>query len=273
MKHFFSLILALLFANITLAQDTISASATSFCIGSEITFNTSLGKQYDTFAWDLGDGNTTSQREVKHIYETAGTYNVKLTASIAGTSELTSLYSVTIYDLPKVGFKVDSTTQISVKEFTDTITPLFPPLNYEWDFGDGSTSNAKTPDVSVTHAYSAPGNYNVALTITDNNGCIDTATTNVTIGASTIVPNVFTPNGDGQNDYFMISANGAKLTLEIFNRWGYKMFSCTGTENIVWDGYNPQGTLVSPGTYFYTITVVEGTTNYNPLNGYITVFY
>ena len=107
----------------------------------------------------------------------------------------------------------------------------------------------------------------------DDNGCADTTIHSIKVNSSSKLPNVFTPNGDGQNDYFMISANGARLKLEIFNRWCYKMFSRTGTENIVWDGYNPQGTLVAPGSYFYVITVEEGSTDYNPLNGYITVYY
>ncbi|MBP5666822.1 MAG: gliding motility-associated C-terminal domain-containing protein, partial [Salinivirgaceae bacterium] len=120
----------------------------------------------------------------------------------------------------------------------------------------------------------APGVYSPSLQTTDKQGCGLSVIRTLKIEAPSKVPNVFTPNGDGQNDYFMISCNeGSRLKLEIFNRWGYKMFSRSGTENIVWDGYNPQGTLVSPGTYFYVITVEEGTTNYDPLNGYITVYY
>jgi gliding motility-associated-like protein len=70
------------------------------------------------------------------------------------------------------------------------------------------------------------------------------------------VPNVFTPNGDGSNDIFFLSAaNLTEITALIFDRWGNKVYELTSnTGNIAWDGKNQTGKDVAEGTYFYVIT-------------------
>ena len=240
----------------------------NLCIDGNLKFKyTNLPARYDSFAWDFGDGSTSTEREPEHTFTAAGSYTVKFSSKSNGADEISGSKSITINKLPKTDFSIDTTSLRNKKVFTAKSNST--DLTFTWAFGDGSTKTGN----EVEHPYSAPGTYTVTLTTTDNQNCSDTVSRSVVIEASNKVPNVFTPNGDGTNDFFMISANGARLKLEIFNRWGYKMFSRTGTENIVWDGYNPQGTLVAPGTYFYVITVEEGSTNYDPLNGYITVYY
>lgn len=262
----FSVLLSIVAASLAVSAQDIEIEGNQ-CIGENLKFKFNLANRYDSFSWNFGDQSTSDDKEPQHSYSAAGTYTIKFSANSNGKDEVTGSKTITINTLPKIGFDIDTTAQRNVKTFVANSNSN----NYVfgWDFGDGSTADG----VSTEHMYSAPGTYTVTLTTTDNQNCSDTTVQSVYIEASSKVPNVFTPNGDGQNDFFMISANGARLKLEIFNRWGYKMFSRTGTENIVWDGYNPQGTLVSPGTYFYVITVEEGSTDYNPLNGYITVYY
>jgi gliding motility-associated-like protein len=80
-------------------------------------------------------------------------------------------------------------------------------------------------------------------------------------GFSIEIPNVFTPNDDGTNDVFTIKATGVKdITLEIYNRWGQKMYEFTGAK-AAWDGMTANGNEASAGTYFYFIkaTGVDGT--------------
>lgn len=265
MKRFFVLLSIITVSLSVSAQIEIEGSQ---CIGLDLKFKYSnLPARYDSFVWDFGDGSTSTEKEPEHTFTAEGTYTVKFSSKSNGADEITGSKSITINSLPKTDFSIDTTALRSTRVFT--VKTNSSNCTYAWKFGDGSTTTESNP----SHQYSAPGTYTVTLTTTDNQNCSDTTSHSVVIEASNKVPNVFTPNGDGTNDYFMISANGARLKLEIFNRWGYKMFSRTGTENIVWDGYNPQGTLVAPGTYFYVITVEEGSTNYDPLNGYITVYY
>jgi gliding motility-associated-like protein len=66
------------------------------------------------------------------------------------------------------------------------------------------------------------------------------------------IPNVFTPNGDGFNDYFMIrNPNQVSYTLDVFNRWGNLVFQ--GNQNYFWNGtFN--GESAPAGVYFYVLT-------------------
>lgn len=71
------------------------------------------------------------------------------------------------------------------------------------------------------------------------------------------LPNVFSPNGDGQNDFFIPFPYRfvQKIDLKIYNRWGTVVFETTDP-NINWDGRNmANGELLSDGVYYYTCTV------------------
>ena len=77
------------------------------------------------------------------------------------------------------------------------------------------------------------------------------------------IPNVFSPNGDGQNDRFEIEGiQSRQNTVRIFNRWGQVVFEANNYRN-TWDGRN-----VPDGTYFYEV-VVEG--GEGPFTGHLTI--
>jgi hypothetical protein len=87
-----------------------------------------------------------------------------------------------------------------------------------------------TPDTSTTFV----------LIVTDANGCRDSATYRVFVcnEQEVIVPNAFTPNGDGANDVFRIVPHeGAEvvLSLRIYDRWGQKLYAGAGS-SAQWDG-------------------------------------
>ena len=70
------------------------------------------------------------------------------------------------------------------------------------------------------------------------------------------IPNIFTPNGDGDNDIFIIRGTDAfdELTCTIFNRHGepvYRFYGINGS----WDGYTHAGVKVSAGVYFVYLEV------------------
>ena len=86
-------------------------------------------------------------------------------------------------------------------------------------------------------------------------GCYDTLT--MTIHVQGIdVPNVFTPNGDGVNDFFVVDNHGmATLNMLIFNRWGAKVYEWN-TSQTAWDGTGLNGEDVADGVYYYILTAV-----------------
>ncbi len=73
------------------------------------------------------------------------------------------------------------------------------------------------------------------------------------------LPNVFTPNGDNQNDLYTPFPNWRfieKVDFKVFNRWGNLVFSATDPQ-LNWTGKDSAGNDLSEGTYFYTCRVFE----------------
>ena len=125
--------------------------------------------------------------------------------------------------------------------------------SWAWDFGNGNSGS----DSITSNIYNLTGSYIIELIVSDG-VCFDTATVAIdAFGESSIViPNVFTPNGDGENDVFTVKGtNLASIQGEIFNRWGQKMFSWTNLKGF-WDGRTLAGEEAPDGTYFYIITAV-----------------
>ncbi len=128
-----------------------------------------------------------------------------------------------------------------------------------WSFGDMDTSGMTNP----SHTYPKPGQYMVRLVVENTMGCTDTSFyrfINVDYKSNLLIPNVFSPNGDGVNDQFYISGNNiSELDGEIFNQWGELMFKMDN-QDMPWDGRTRTGLEAPAGTYFYVInaTGVDG---------------
>jgi gliding motility-associated-like protein len=106
------------------------------------------------------------------------------------------------------------------------------------------------------------------LTATGASGCIGSGQVQVNVLKPIIVPNTFTPNGDGINDVWVIKelANYPGNEVIIFNRYGTKLYSSRGYA-VPWDG-TYGGKSVPFGTYYYIINMgIYGV----PVAGYVTV--
>ena len=118
-----------------------------------------------TYAWEFGDGGTSDLQNPSHAYSTPGSYsaNLTLTDAVGESASWTviitvnSLLSVTGAATPSV---IDSGQNVS---FTCTPSGGTMPYTYAWDFGDGSTSTAQSPD----HVFTRGGTYTVTVTVTD----------------------------------------------------------------------------------------------------------
>ena len=68
-----------------------------------------------------------------------------------------------------------------------------------------------------------------------------------------VIPNVFSPNGDGRNDVFLIEGStGLALSMRVFNRWGSEVWNGSG-ESIRWNGRNAASETLSDGVYYYEL--------------------
>lgn len=129
----------------------------------------------------------------------------------------------------------------------------------EWHFGDGTKET--NCDELVTHVYTEPGCFEPYLVVMNKNlqECRDTAYLDECIKVDKEsfldVPNIFSPNGDGINDYFQVKAETLKeFHGIILNRWGRKVFEWTDwqEETSGWDGMIGSS-KAAPGVYFAII--------------------
>ncbi len=149
---------------------SFTVSDTAGCVPFIVHFtNTSTGAT--SYAWNLGNGTTSSLTNVSGSYLSAGTYTVTLTA-YNGPSSQTYTMVIRAYSPPTVNF-FGSTTAIcpgTPITFTSaTVANSWGPLSYIWNFGDGFTSTATSP----VYSYAFPGAYNVTLFATNGAGCIN----------------------------------------------------------------------------------------------------
>jgi len=101
--------------------------------------------------------------------------------------------------------------------------------------------------------------YSTDYTLTVNylQNCTVSETVNIFVadGEDFFVPNAFTPNGDGNNDVFVVYGTGLSMAkLQVFNRWGEKVYD-SGNQWAGWDG-NYKGQPAVPGVYTYYVEVV-----------------
>jgi hypothetical protein len=172
-----------------------------------------------------------------------------------------------VNDYADVNLVTDPDPAVGVKPFEVVFKNLSGTnvTDFDINFGNGtSDSDSAWTDTAVT--YTKKGKYTVTLTGVDSiTGCSGSAQVVVDVvdEAQAQLPNVFTPNGDGNNDLFRPNLgipcpdeeksgktcwNGiAEFQGTIFNRWGNKVYQWDNW-NDAWDGKN-----ASEGTYYYVI--------------------
>jgi gliding motility-associated-like protein len=143
------------------------------------------------------------------------------------------------------------------------------PYTYKWSESEERSTIvcADCPEASITPFYDT--RYRVA--VTDAAGCIETDYINVLVDRSVYIwiPNAFSPNGDGVNDYFYVVGKYSYdiESFEIFNRWGQRIFQNNNIlVNSEFDGWagNAFGKMMTPDVYVYraVLKFIDGSTQY-----------
>ncbi|RYM34244.1 T9SS type B sorting domain-containing protein [Brumimicrobium glaciale] len=206
----------------------------------------------------------------KYKWKGPGTTQDSITASV-WANKPTGWYYFTIKDnvcIVKDSIFLEQNPP-PVADFTATpnqgASPLYvtfvnnsdPGTTYDWDFGNG-TGNTVNDLSDQNSTYVDEGVYTATLEITEG-ACTDETTREIKVFLPMTFdePNVFTPNGDGENDLFTINAEYAlSVEIVIVNRWGNVVFESTDI-NFAWNGkVNNSGADCSDGTYFYQFKVV-----------------
>jgi len=123
-------------------------------------------------------------------------------------------------------------------------------LTYHWDFGDGQESFEENPK----HTYTSEDTYEIVLTVTDVFGCEVAVKKEIEVlDYYLVMPNVFTPNGDGINDYIFPRFVGIEdIEFWVLNKWGETIFYTNELNSQGWNGkLNTEA--ATPGNYVYRL--------------------
>ncbi|MBK8846914.1 MAG: gliding motility-associated C-terminal domain-containing protein [Bacteroidetes bacterium] len=213
-----------------------------------------------TYLWKFGDGNTSTLVNPVHVYKNYGIYDVSLTVTTPQGCETSLLKPqiIEVYERPVALFEwspKDPSLFYPMVYFYDQSSGN--PTQWTWTFGDSSLFSFEQ---NPNHQYEDTGKYVVTLLVSNQYGCTDSIEFIIEVkdNFTFYIPNTFTPNGDGKNDYFaVLGINYERFTTRILNRWGQPVFE-TNAPNF-WDGNDFNGKESPQGTYVYVIEVFEKT--------------
>ena len=230
------------------------------CEGGCVTFSdsSSTGELGGIISWEWsftgGDPSSFSgQTPPRVCYNDAGAFSVQLIVSDSSSSDTLAVSSMVMVNAP-VTLAVTNDTSITIGANV-ILAAAGGFTGYFWSPDDSLScvacqSTLASPIMTTTYTVVAA----------DTNGCISSSTVTVTVDAigfadTLFIPNVFSPNGDGANDLFLITT-GSEYSLNIFNRWGEVVY--TSDYRQFWDGRTDAGELSPEGTYYYLLVLENG---------------
>ena len=221
------------------------------CSASTIALNSSSSTAGVSYNW-AGTGIISGSTTPVPVINAAGTYVLTITEPVAGCKSTDSV-TVIKFDSPHADYSSlpgETSNALIPVSFTDQSTiPSGIITSWYWNFGDASRDDTSVLQNPI-HTFTADGIYHVLLAVESNNGCRDTIRYDYTVGSDIELPNVFTPNNDGKND--LLAFKNLEFfpgtSIEIYNRWGEKIYSNPDYHN----DWNGEG--FSDGIYYFTLT-------------------
>lgn len=243
----------------------------SGCVPLEVHF-TNLSQYALSSYWQFGDGGTANATNPVYTYWQPGTYTVTLVIEGPGGTSDQMIQEFIIEVFPKAHAMFTVTpTEVNVPgEPVFCINMSVNANTYQWNFGDGSTSNVKNP----TYNYQEEGLYTVELIANNQFNCPDTMqlvdVVRATASGMIDFPNAFSPTSSSNpmgyfdprsfdNDvFFPIHKGVSEYQLLIFNKWGELLFESNDV-NRGWNGFY-RGQLAKQDVYVWKVkaTFVNG---------------
>lgn len=212
------------------------------------------------FLWNFGDpasgaANTSMETNPIHVYSRPGTYTITLIASDCGPDTLSKV--VEVPGLATAPF--EDTTLVCEDDFPLTLNARTNGATYLWQ--DGSADS-----IFTVESADVPIEVSVEVTL---GACMAEFSTFVGRDSDAncpcilVMPNAFTPNGDGHNDFFEPLERNCRIKtgsymLRVYNRWGDMVFESTDFEADGWDG-NFKNEPAPNEVYFYTLQYISET--------------
>jgi gliding motility-associated-like protein len=195
----------------------------------------------NSWSWDINNDGTQdfNTQNATYLYIAEGGHTASLIVTTAFGCKDTLTSPVTVWPLPVVDFNPTEVCLLEATQFNDltTISNTYSansPMQWNWDFGDGSNGYVQNP----VHAYNAAGNYTAQLTVTSNHGCIDSATKVVTVNPLPEI-NISTTNPDSCTTHCVTFVSNSTIATGNINQY-------------VWSFGNGDTAYTSTATYCYT---------------------
>jgi len=228
----------------------------SICNGDRVNFSVNYLYTTTAVTWDFGDGtgfNTKDEYNLFHGYDTPGSYTFTVTTHQPVCKGVADSGKILVRPYPVVNLGPDTFicpngTPVGL-EPKDRLLDL---PSIKWLWSTGSTS----PVLRVTEE----GVYRLTA---DLDGCKTTDEIEVKKDCYNDIPNSFTPNNDGINDYFyprkMLTKGLSTFSMSVYDRWGQKVFETNNTDGRGWDGrFNNQDQPMGVYIYLIDATFVDG---------------
>ncbi len=220
------------------------------CIGQSIQISTIVSSNDLLYLqWVMGDGSHFQSRKtaLSYAFDKAGKMPVLLKTHFRACPDDIYLDTLIVAPLPQVYLGPDSA--LCIQGDALILRNLLPDTGthaqYLWNTGD-TTDKLKIK---------TPGHYSLTISSVST-GCVNISKVLVKKDCILAVPNAFTPNGDGTNDYFLPRkpAECDQFRMQIWNRWGQLVFDTRHRDGKGWDG-TFQGKPAPAGVYIYKIEV------------------
>jgi gliding motility-associated-like protein len=230
---------------------SFTRSDTSVCRGQIVTFMGSyLQNGLENIQWNFGENTDliANVNPAQHAFEHAGTYTITLYGNYRVCPDVSATTTLLVKPSPVVNLGPDTSLCLdgTALLLEDKINASDPKASWLWNTG------ATTAAIEARH----DGVYSATVTIDQ---CSTTDEIVVVKDCIIDVPNSFTPNGDGVNDYFfprqLLSNGVASFTMSIYNRWGQKIFETQKSNGRGWDGKFSEKEQPL-GVYVYDIKVI-----------------
>jgi gliding motility-associated-like protein len=250
----------------SLPYSSFTSNDTAICMGGNIVFNAQYGSSgLQEIQWNFGDtpDQVINVNPATHAYETPGVYTVTLNGKYRVCDDINATAQITVKAMPVINIGSDTTICLDGAPFTlaDLTNAANPKASWRWSTGDTTSA------IVIRHH----GHYEAKVTIDQ---CATTDEIEVRKDCYVDMPNSFTPNGDGVNDYFFprqfLSEGVAGFKMAVFNRWGQKVFETENADGRGWDGrFNSKEQPA--GVYIYQIAVIMKNTRTEEYTGNVTL--
>ncbi len=224
---------------------------TVFCLGGATTVTGTATPGFSQLNWNFGDGfSINGTYKNRHSYEQTGNYIITLKVDYPLCPSVVKTHTVQVLPQPIVNLGRDTTICPHGDAIKITNEVYDPAVTYLWSTGQ----------TGAAIVINDTGNY--WLRGVSSGGCTAADSLLVSNACYLNIPNSFTPNGDGMNDYFfprqLLASRVEKFSMKVFNRWGETIFETTNVNGRGWDG-SLNGKNQNTGTYIYTIiATIEG---------------